>query len=412
MSKTKITLLYADEEGEIFDAPGVSAAGRSGNQNIPLRREDLIPLPESADLMYLPDRMPVGEKDGELLPVSGQAVAALLPAGYTRIYMPAFQKTEAAQTLPLYGYTAVALYKDEMYAAAIYTDENSKWDPARYNTDNLPELINKVKRDVPGNRLVEHLANCSLQWHCCTAQNLFYGRWEAGIPVSPVCNADCLGCISLQAAECCPSPQSRIDFSPSPDEIAQIGSYHLSRAADAIVSFGQGCEGEPSLAADNIVPALKMIRARTDKGQININTNAGFTDGIARLADAGLNSMRVSIISAVSENYKAYYRCNYELEDVIDSIRYAKKKNVYVSLNMLYFPGFNDSKTEAAAWRKFLRSVSVDMIQVRNLNIDPDLFAQIMPEFSPALGTKMFFGGLKGEFSAVSIGSFSHYQNK
>lgn len=412
MSKTKITLLYADGEGEIFDAPGVSAAGRSGNQTIPLRREDLIPLPESADLMYLPDRMPVGEKDGELLPISGQAVAALLPAGYTRLYMPAFQRAEDAQTLPLYGYTAVALYKDEMYAAAIYTDENSKWDPVRYNTDNLPELINSVKRDIPDNRLVEHLANCSLQWHCCTAQNLFYGRWEAGIPVSPVCNAACLGCISLQAAECCPSPQSRIDFSPSPDEIAQIGSYHLSRAADAIVSFGQGCEGEPSLAADNIVPALKMIRSSTDKGQININTNAGFTDGIARLADAGLNSMRVSIISAVAENYKAYYRCNYELEDVIASIRYAKKKNVYVSLNMLYFPGFNDSKTEATAWRKFLRSVSVDMIQVRNLNIDPDLFAQIMPEFSPALGTKMFFGGLKGEFPAVSIGSFSHYQNK
>lgn len=412
MNKAKITLLYADEAGEIFDAPGISAMGRTGNENVVLRTKDLLPLPESADLMYLPDRMPLGQKNGETMPISGQAVAALLPAGYTRLYMPAFQKSDNAQVLPLYGYTAVVLYKDEMYAAAVYTDKNDKWDPTRYNTENLPMLIDRVKKDMPDNILVDHLANCSLQWHCCTAQNLFYGRWEAGIPVSPVCNAACLGCISLQAAECCPSPQSRIKFSPSPETIAQIGTYHLSRAADAIISFGQGCEGEPSLAVDNLVPALKMIRAHTDKGQININTNAGFTEGIARLADAGLDSMRVSIISAVPENYKAYYRCNYELADVIASIQYAKRKGVYISLNMLYFPGFNDSKTESAAWRKFLRMAPVDMIQVRNLNIDPDEFAKVMPQFTPPLGTKMFFGGLKGEFPDISIGSFSHYQKE
>lgn len=40
-------------------------------------------------------------------------------------------------------------------------------------------------------------------------------------------------------------------------EIAQIGIYHLETAPDAIISFGQGCEGEPSLAVDNIVPAIE-----------------------------------------------------------------------------------------------------------------------------------------------------------
>ena len=408
---SKVTLLYADADGEIFDAPGIAAMGRSGSENVLLNKNDLIPLPESAEIMYLPDRMPIGQKDGETMPISGQAVAAILPVGYTRLYMPAFYKSDEAQVLPLYGYTAVALYKDEFYTAAVYTDKNDKWDPVRYNTDVLPQLIEKVRKDIPNNRLVDHLANCSVQWHCCTAQNLFYHRWEAGIPVSPVCNAACLGCISLQAAECCPSPQSRIKFNPAPEEIAQIGIYHLSTASDAIVSFGQGCEGEPSLAADNIVPALRMIRNKTDKGQININTNAGFTEGIAKITDAGLNSMRVSIISAVPENYKAYYRCSYDLSDVMESIIYAKKKGVYVSLNMLYFPGFNDSKSEAAAWRRFLRKCPVDMIQVRNLNIDPDVFAATMPAFDQALGTKMFFGGLKGEFSSIEIGSFSHYQH-
>ena len=52
----EITALYADENGEIFDAPGMGAVGRSGSQLRPLTPEDLIPLPESADLMFLPDR--------------------------------------------------------------------------------------------------------------------------------------------------------------------------------------------------------------------------------------------------------------------------------------------------------------------------------------------------------------------
>ena len=46
-----ITAVYADEEGNILDAAGLRGMGRLGRENVPLRPEDLIPLPESADLM-------------------------------------------------------------------------------------------------------------------------------------------------------------------------------------------------------------------------------------------------------------------------------------------------------------------------------------------------------------------------
>ena len=405
-----ITALYADETGEIFDAPGFAGMGRSGTQNILLKPEDLIPLPESADLMFLPDRLAVGSCEGEVLPITGRAVAAILPAGYTRTYMPAYQKTETAGQLPLYGYTAVVLYKDALYAAAIYTDKNEKWDPQHYNTHDLKKLVNRTKKDLPGNRIVEQVGNCSLQWHCCTAQNLFYRRWEAGIPTSPACNANCFGCISLQPSECCPSPQSRIDFKPTAAEIAAVGVYHLSAAPDAIISFGQGCEGEPSLAADNIAAGITLIRQQTQRGQININTNAGYTDGIRRIVDAGLDTMRVSIISARSDSYQAYYRGNYPLEAVKESILYAKAHGVYISLNMLYLPGFNDREEELSAWKKFLAETGVDMIQVRNLNIDPDAFLTIMPdEKGKAVGTREFLSQLQAEFPQIVLGSFSHY---
>lgn len=406
-----ITAVYADEDGNILDAPGMLGMGRIGSENVLLKPDDLIKLPDSADLMLMPDHLAVGQTaDGEVMPISGLAVAAILPAGYTRTYLPAYERAEEAARLPLYGYTAVVVYKDELYCAAIYTDENDKWDPVHYNTKELKNLVKRTKKDLPNNRIVEQVGGCSLNWHCCTAQNLFYRRWECGIPTSPVCNANCFGCISLQPAECCPSPQERIKFKPTPEEIAEVGIYHLSVAPDGIISFGQGCEGEPSLAADNIAAGIKLIRAKTKKGQINMNSNVGWTEGVKKIIDAGLDSLRVSIISAREEGYDAYYRASYHLNNVKESIRYALDKGVYVSLNLLYFPGFNDREEELAAWQAFFRELPVQMIQVRNLNIDPDAFLAIMPpRQGKILGTKYFFKILHEEFPQLIIGSFSHY---
>ncbi|MBQ3726773.1 MAG: radical SAM protein [Selenomonadaceae bacterium] len=407
--KKKISALMTDERGNIFDVPEAEGVGRVGEKFFKLKPEDLIRLPDSADLMFLPQRRAIGLTRGEFVPLNGRAVSAILPQGYTRTHLPAFQKNSRAQLLPLYGYTAVVLYKDELHAAALYTDENHKWEPEYYNTPALKKFVRRVKKDLPENRIVTQVAKCSLEWHCLTAQNLFYRRWECGVPTSPTCNANCLGCISLQAAECCPSPQSRITFKPTAEEIAAVGIYHLSHAPEGIISFGQGCEGEPSLQAENICAAIKKIRAATTRGQININTNAGFTAGIKKIVDAGLDSMRVSIISANADNYQKYYRAGYSLAAVKDSIRYALEKNVHVSLNLLYMPGFNDRASELAAWKNFLGELPVQMIQVRNLNYDPDEFFSVMPPDENFLGTKKFLRALKKNFPALTIGNFSHY---
>ncbi|MBP5199458.1 MAG: radical SAM protein [Schwartzia sp.] len=410
----KITALYADENGEIFFAAGMAGAARLGSETVPLTEDMLIPLPDSADLMFLPERRAVGyDKKGILTTLPGRAVSAILPAGYTRLLLPAFQKEQGAAILPLFGYTAVALRKGKLYAAALYTDKNDKWDPMKYNTRALKRRVREMKIRFPNNRLIAHLANCSLEWHCCTAQNLFYHRWEAGIPVSPVCNAKCLGCISLQPAECCPSPQSRITFRPTTEEITELSVYHLAEAPDAIVSFGQGCEGEPSLAADIIANSILAVRAKTDKGQININTNAGFTEGITKIVDAGVDTLRVSIISAREKSYNAYYRAGYSLDNVKASIHYALKHDVYVSLNLLFFPGFNDREEELAAWLDFFRELPVQMIQIRNLNIDPDVFLAVMPKIQDKiLGSTAFFQSLRNAFPKMAVGSFSHFVKK
>ena len=407
----EITAVYADRRGNICEAEGLRGLGRVGAKNVLLAPEDLIPLPESADLMFMPEHSAVGQGgEGQEERIPGTAVAAILPQGYTRTYLPAFFRSDGAAPLPLYGYTAVVSHRGQLCAAALYTDENEKWDPANYNGKELKKLVRRTMKELPNNRIVEQVGNCSLNYHCLTAQNLFYRRWECGVPTSPVCNANCLGCISLQSAECCPSPQQRITFSPTAEEIAEVGIYHLSLAPDGIISFGQGCEGEPSLAADRIAEGIRKIRSVTARGQINMNSNAGFPAGMKKIVDAGLDSLRVSIISARDESYQAYYRANYPLDNVKESLRYALDHGVYVSLNLLHFPGFTDRVEELTAWQNFFRALPVQMIQMRNLNIDPTLFLRTMPETSESsLGTRTFMEELHREFPQLVIGSFSHY---
>jgi pyruvate-formate lyase-activating enzyme len=410
-----LTALYADKNGKIYDAPGYQAVGRSGDAAALLSGSDMIPLPPGAELMFLPGCSAVAEQNGAIEPIARElfAVAAILPAGYTRTLLPAFAKLPDAPHLPLFGYTAVAFKNGKLLAAAVKSDDTMKWDPRRYNGSDLAQRVASVKRELPGNRLVDQLANCSQIWHCLTAQNLFYRRWEAGIPVSPVCNANCYGCISLQPAECCPSPQSRIDFAPTAAEIAAVGTYHLSAAPEGIISFGQGCEGEPSLAYENVSQAIRMIREKTAQGLININTNAGFSAGIQHIVDAGLDSMRVSMISAIPATYQAYYRASYQLDAVAASIDYAKSRGSYVSINLLLFPGLNDTADEIRAWQQFIIDHQIDMIQLRNLNVDPDDFWQFMNRpAAPAVGVKSFIEALHQASPKLVVGSFSRYVQK
>jgi MoaA/NifB/PqqE/SkfB family radical SAM enzyme len=146
--------------------------------------------------------------------------------------------------------------------------------------------IKKFKKMFPGNRLVSHLETCACVNGCPAAKNFFLVRYEAPLPVSPSCNCQCSGCISFQPGKKLPVTQPRIRFVPSPEEIAEVALFHIEHVADPVVSFGQGCEGEPLLEADTIEKAVRMIRAKTGKGMINMNTNGSRTSAVKRLCSA------------------------------------------------------------------------------------------------------------------------------
>ena len=102
-----MNLVYADEQGNVFDHPEWIGLGRSGDMVVELMEDELIPLPEGATLVGLPYTRPIGihAASGEIRPLPGdvQAVGALLPQGFTRLSIPGYMKTDKTRDSCLYS---------------------------------------------------------------------------------------------------------------------------------------------------------------------------------------------------------------------------------------------------------------------------------------------------------------------
>ena len=83
---------YADANGAIYDAPGYRALARMGDAILPMDEEAVIPLPEGADMVFLPER-----------PVRFDLIAAkaVIPAKVDSLAAASLEKTRSsAKSLP------------------------------------------------------------------------------------------------------------------------------------------------------------------------------------------------------------------------------------------------------------------------------------------------------------------------
>lgn len=423
MSKDYPRLLIGGKNKKIYDIARVEATGMKAGIFFRLKRDELIKLPSASSLFVLPQRSPIGyDRDSARFismdsnPFCAKversfAVAAFLPPGYTLTYNSAYRENKGARVLPLFAYAAVAFFKGELYTPATRIDRESRQDERCMNVGEIKRGIKRLRIEFRKNRLFRHLENCALVNNCPAAKNLFLNRYEAPLPTSPHCNADCLGCISYQPDKLVPITQPRIKFFPTPQEIAEVAIYHIQNTKDPVVSFGQGCEGEPLLAAEIIEKALKLIRGRTSKGVINLNTNASKPAILSRLFDAGLDSVRVSLNSCQEIFYNRYYRPRgYKFVDVLKSIKIAKDKDIFVSLNYLVNPGFSDSRQEFQEFKRLLSDYKIDMIQWRNLNFDPQAYCRLLkfsPQADSMLGIGEIISLIKKGFPDCMMGYFN-----
>ncbi len=408
-------ILYSDGKGNIFEDTSLYAVGRSGWDAMPIDPHEFIELPDGGSLYELPGRQGIGidVKTGDMrLCEKGWAVAAFIPPAHTGFYLAAYETLPEAPVLPLFCYTAVGWYNDKFYVPAVRIEPDIRQECSGYNARSVKTGVSNLLKAYPHNRLVAHLANnCALTYQCPAARNYFLSRWECPIPVSPACNANCVGCISLQPdEEEIVSPQDRLNFKPSSEEIVEYTVPHLEAAPYPIVSFGQGCEGEPLLMWETIRESIIEIRKHTSKGSININTNGSKPKAVKALCEAGLDSIRVSTNSARSEIYMPYYRPNnYVFEDIVESLKIVNSYGGWTSINYFVFPGMTDQEAEYEALRKLIIATGLKMIQWRNFNIDPDWYLGKIgvAETPEPLGVKNLMDALRNEFPDLKYGYYN-----
>lgn len=408
-------LLYSDGKGNIFEDTSLYATGRAGWDAIEIPMDDWILLPDGGNLYELPGRKGIGVdvQTGQMrLCDKGWAVAAFIPPAYTGLYLSAYESAPKAPTLPLFCYTAAGWYNDSFYVPAVRIEQDIRQECAGYDQNLIHKGADYLLEQYPHNRLVQHLMNnCCNTYHCPAARNFSLGRWECPVPSSPACNANCIGCISFQPVEeSIVSTQDRLNFKPTAEEIAEFTVPHLMQAPYPIVSFGQGCEGEPLLMWETIKEAIIAIRKHTQRGSININTNGSKPEAVEALCKAGLNSIRVSTNSVQKHIYTPYYRPNnYSFEDIIESLRVVRRYNGWSSINYFVFPGMTDTESEYEALRAIIKETSLNMIQWRNFNIDPDWYLGKIGvgETEPFLGIRQVMDLLREEFSGLKFGYFN-----
>lgn len=408
-------LLYSDGKGNIFEDTSLYALGRSGWDALVVDNDEWIPLPNGGSLYELPGRRGLGVdvRTGDMrLCDKGWAVAAFIPPAYTGTYLAAYEALPEAETLPLFCYTAAGWADSQFFVTALRIEQDIRQEAAGFNDQTIETGIQHLLAGNQENRLIKHLAeNCALTYHCPAARNYFMGRWECPIPCSPACNANCLGCISFQPQEeSITSTQDRLTFRPRVDEIVEIAVPHLNSAPYPIVSFGQGCEGEPLLMWPTIRESIVEIRKCTSRGSININTNGSNPKAVKKLCEAGLNSIRVSTNSVRPQVYTPYYRPNnYKFSDIIESIKIVNDYGGWTSLNYFVFPGMTDAVEEYEALRKVIIETGLKMIQWRNFNIDPDWYLGKInvTDTGETMGVRHLLRLLKEEFPSLKYGYFN-----
>lgn len=411
-------LVMADADGNIYDHPDLLMMCRRGDQWGLPRPDELMPLPPESELFLLPGRHAVGlnTETGEAEVQEELAVAAFAAPAHTLGAHPVYEKDADAPLLPLFAYGAVGFANGRFYICAKKVDDEARQVFRNVPRTRLEKRVKELLKQYPKNRLLQHIMhNCVLRYDCPAARNLALGRYEAPLPTSRACNARCIGCISHQEQDSPiqTTPQCRLTFRPTAEEVVEIMRHHAGQEQEKpVYSFGQGCEGDPLTEAPLLIEAVKLFRDGGGQGTVNCNTNASQPAAVAALADAGLTSMRVSLNSAREEVYLPYYRpTNYGFADVRQSIIEARKRGVFVSLNLLYFPGVTDTEEELAALTELVGSTGVSFIQLRNLNIDPDMYADLLRgiPMGPSVGLHNFRKRLRKACPWLRFGYFNPY---
>jgi pyruvate-formate lyase-activating enzyme len=164
------------------------------------------------------------------------------------------------------------------------------------------------------------------------------------------------------------------------------------------------------MQGDVLAESVRLMRSATSRGTVNLNTNGSLPSRVEALCRAGLDSIRVSLNSCRPRYYEAYFRPKgYSLEHPKRSIQIVKAHGGFASINYFVLPGFTDDREEFQALCRFIEETKLDLIQMRNLNIDPEWYLQMLQHEnrSEPMGVRQLMVRLKDRFPDLQLGYFN-----
>lgn len=341
--------VHSDRSGRLVVAANHEAAMHDGLAPTPL--VDPIPLPAGAEVVPLAGRVALGlDRSGRPHPLGGArwAVGAILPLGYLRVGFPAYVDDATDAALRPRPYAAVgADANGELLVAGVALDAEAPAATSR-TAALLTASVSGSLREQPSNRLFRQLARCAREYRCRAAANAFTGGPDIALPIGAPPNEHPPALLALHD-DADASPTEPAAFHPDPEEIAAVACPALERDG-ASVAFGRACEGEPLLAVRVIEPAIALIRTRTARGKIHLETNGALPAALKRVCDAGLDSVAIRLVSARPETFDSYQQPDgFRLTDVRASVAVALRAGVAVAIRVLVLPGLTDRPREIEA---------------------------------------------------------------
>jgi hypothetical protein len=122
-----------------------------------------------------------------------------------------------------------------------------------------------------------------------------------------------------------------------------------------------------------------------------------------------LDSIRITLNSPDPQVYDRYFQPKgYGFRHVTESIHRAKERGIFTAINLLVFPGVTDRKEEVERLISLIGETTIDTIQMRNLNIDPDLYLQaIDSKGGEGIGISKMMDTIREEFPRLIFGYFN-----
>jgi hypothetical protein len=112
--------------------------------------------------------------------------------------------------------------------------------------------------------------------------------------------------------------------------------------------------------------------------------------------------------SVREEQYSRYYRPKgYSFSDVCRSVKTAKDAGRFTMINYLVSPGVSDAPQEVEALLRFVGDYSLDMIQLRNLSIDPEFYNREMGVKGRGIGMYRLLQQLKEAYPRLQFGYYN-----